>query len=223
MKYLKLFEEFGEENLPSKDDMKSPEGTKKWMGDVSEINEKVKELRETMDMIKEAQRQVEELQTKLGVTDLMSKQEMLLEDIKVGMGAMNKSLHKAFGLILKHRKGTLRWDPPSKSLMLEIIALSVEGAKEFIEKLKIEAEFKTPVKVSPSLKVEYDKEVLEESEMSEKNPWYSKVWNKITAWLSSFRRRVIDLSERVDVLVEKFENTLEEAEMKGDDYTEDMA
>lgn len=107
--------------------------------------------------------------------------------------------------------------------MLEIIALSVEGAKEFIEKLKIEAEFKTPVKVSPSLKVEYDKEVLEESEMSEKNPWYSKVWNKITAWLSSFRRRVIDLSERVDVLVEKFENTLEEAEMKGDDYTEDMA
>jgi len=223
MKYLKLFEEFGEENLPSKDDMNSPEGTKKWMGDVSEINEKVKELRETMDMIKEAQRQVEELQTKLGVTDLMSKQEMLLEDIKVGMGAMNKSLHKAFGLILKHRKGTLRWDPPSKSLMLEIIALSVEGAKEFIEKLKIEAEFKTPVKVSPSLKVEYDKEVLEESEMSEKNPWYSKVWNKITAWLSSFRRRVIDLSERVDVLVEKFENTLEEAEMKGDDYTEDMA
>lgn len=223
MKYLKLFEEFGEENLPSKYDMNSPEGTKKWMGDVSEINEKVKELRETMDMIKEAQRQVEELQTKLGVTDLMSKQEMLLEDIKVGMGAMNKSLHKAFGLILKHRKGTLRWDPPSKSLMLEIIALSVEGAKEFIEKLKIEAEFKTPVKVSPSLKVEYDKEVLEESEMSEKNPWYSKVWNKITAWLSSFRRRVIDLSERVDVLVEKFENTLEEAEMKGDDYTEDMA
>ncbi len=223
MKYLKLFEEFGEENLPSKDDMNSPEGTKKWMGDVSEINEKVKELRETMDMIKEAQRQVEELQTKLGVTDLMSKQEMLLEDIKVGMGAMNKSLHKAFGLILKHRKGTLRWDPPSKSLMLEIIALSVEGAKEFIEKLKIEAEFKTPVKVSPSLKVEYDKEVLEESEMSEKNPWYSKVWNKITAWLSSFRRRVINLSERVDVLVEKFENTLEEAEMKGDDYTEDMA
>lgn len=223
MKYLKLFEEFGEENLPSKDDINSPEGTKKWMGDVSEINEKVKELRETMDMIKEAQRQVEELQTKLGVTDLMSKQEMLLEDIKVGMGAMNKSLHKAFGLILKHRKGTLRWDPPSKSLMLEIIALSVEGAKEFIEKLKVEAEFKTPVKVSPSLKVEYDKEVLGESEMSEKNPWYSKVWNKITAWLSSFRRRVIDLSERVDMLVEKFEDTLEEAEMKGDDYTEDMA
>lgn len=223
MKYLKLFEEFGEENLPSKDDINSPEGTKKWMGDVSEINEKVKELRETMDMIKEAQRQVEELQTKLGVTDLMSKQEMLLEDIKVGMGAMNKSLHKAFGLILKHRKGTLRWDPPSKSLMLEIIALSVEGAKEFIEKLKVEAEFKTPVKVSPSLKVEYDKEILGESEMSEKNPWYSKVWNKITAWLSSFRRRVIDLSERVDMLVEKFEDTLEEAEMKGNDYTEDMA
>ena len=223
MKYIKLFENFNEDEFPqNNDDMNSPDGTKKWMSDISEINVKVKELRETMDMIQEARRQVEELQKNLGVSDLMSKQEMLLEDIKVGMGAMNKSMHKAFGLILKHRKGTLRWDPPSKTLMLEIIEMSVEGAKEFIAKLKSEAEFKTPVKVSPSLKVEYDKEGLEEAEMTTEKPWYSKAWDKFTNWLSSFRRRVIDVSEKLDNLVEEFEETLTLAEMREEAPNDDM-
>ncbi len=212
MKYLKLFENF--ENESEKNiRMNQPGETKRWMGGISEINEKVKELREVMDLMKEAERQVEELQKSLGVSDLISEQNRLMEDIKVGMSSISKSTHKAYGLILKHRKGTVRWDPPTKTLMLEIVALAVDGAKDFIERMKTESEFKNPVKVKPSLKVEYDDENVTEAEMMEKNPWYKRMWDKLTNWLTSFRRKVIDVSNELDSKVKELEMRLEEQSM----------
>ena len=47
-----------------------------------------------------------------------------------------------------------------------------------------------------------------------KKPWYKRAWDKLTNWLSSFRRKVIDVSVELDSLVNKFEQSLQETEMK---------
>lgn len=93
--------------------------------------------------------------------------------------------------------------------MLEIIELELEGGKELIEKLKTESAFKQPVDVQSSLSVKREEEVSEADEMSVDKPWYKKIFDKLSGWLSSFRKKAIDTSVKLEELVSEFEESLE--------------
>lgn len=212
-KYVKLFESFEDSEEMMKFPTGSTEHTKSWMMSVEELDNKIGELRQVMDQMDEVNTKILELQKELKLSEIKQHEERLIEDIKLAMESINKSNHKVHGLILKHRKGTLRWNPPSQKLMLEIIELELEGGKELIEKLKTESAFKQPVDVKSSLSIkrEGEEEVSEAEEMSVDKPWYKKVMDKISGWLSSFRRKAIDTSVKLEELVSEFEESLDTA------------
>ena len=56
--------------------------------------------------------------------------------------------------------------------------------------------------------------------MSKEKPWYKRAFEQITHWLSSFRRKVIDTSVKLEDLVNQFENTLESAKSQEEIYKE---
>jgi hypothetical protein len=210
-KYVKLFESFEDSEEMMEFPTGSADHTKSWMMSVEELDNKIGQLRQVMDQMNEVNLKILELQKELKLSEIKQHEERLIEDIKLAMESINKSNHKVHGLILKHRKGTLRWNPPSQKLMLEIIELELEGGKELIEKLKTESAFKQPVDVKSSLSIkrEGEEEVSEAEEMSVDKPWYKKVFDKISGWLSSFRRKAIDTSVKLEELVSEFEESLE--------------
>lgn len=208
-KYVKLFESFEDSEEMMKSPTGSTEHTKSWMISVEELDNKIGELRQVMDQMDEINNKIIELQKDLKLSEIKQHEERLIEDIKLAMESINKSNHKVHGLVLKHRKGTLRWNPPSQKLMLEIIELELEGGKELIEKLKTESAFKQPVDVQSSLSVKREEEVSEADEMSVDKPWYKRLFDKLSGWLSSFRRKAIDTSVKLEELVSEFEESLE--------------
>lgn len=222
-KYVKLFETFEEsDEMISSDTVGGTEHTKTWMLSVEELDLKVAELRQVMDKMDEIKKMVTDLEKSLNVSEIKQQEERLIEDIKIAMESINKSNHKVHGLVLKHRKGSLRWNPPSQKLMLEIIELELEGGKELIEKLKTESAFKQPVDVRASLSVkrEGDIDITEAEEMTMKKPWYKHAFEKITGWLSSFRRKAIETSVKLEELSDRFEQTLESAQSQEEVYQE---
>lgn len=222
-KYVRLFETFEEsDDMIQSDPIGGTEHTKSWMLSTQELDSKVAELRQVMDEMDEIKKMIAELEKELNVSGLKQHEERLVSDIKLAMESINKSNHKVHGLVLKHRKGTLRWNPPSQKLMLEIIELELEGGKELIEKLKTESAFKQPVDVRSSLSVkrEGDIDITEAEDMSKEKPWYKRAFEQITDWLSSFRRKVIDTSVKLEDLVNQFENTLESAKSQDEIYKE---
>lgn len=208
-KYVKLFESFEDSEEMMKSPTGSAEHTQSWMISVEELDNKIGELRQVMDQMDEVNTKILELQKELKLSEIKQHEERLIEDIKLAMESINKSNHKVHGLILKHRRGTLRWNPPSQKLMLEIIELELEGGKELIEKLKTESAFKQPVDVQSSLSVKREEEVSEADEMSVDKPWYKKIFDKLSGWLSSFRKKAIDTSVKLEELVSEFEESLE--------------
>lgn len=212
-KYVKLFESFedSEEMIPAP--VGSAEHTKSWMLSIEDLDAKIGELRLVMNQMDEVNIKIAELEKEFKLAEMKQHEARLLDDIKIAMESIKKSNHKVHGLVLKHRKGTLRWNPPSQKLMLEIIELELEGGKELIEKLKTEAAFKQPVEVKSSLTVkkEGEEEITEAEEMSINKPWYKRIFDKISDWLSSFRRKAIDTSVKLEELVDEFEITLENA------------
>lgn len=220
-KYVKLFESFEnpeEQQFP----IGSPEHTKVWTMSITELDNKISELRKVMDQMDIVNGKIKELEQELNLSDLRENEERLIDDIKIAMESINKSNHKVHGLVLKHRKGTLRWNPPSQKLMIEIIELELQGAKELIEKLKTESAFKQPVEVKSSLSIKREDEegVSEAEEMSMEQPWYKRIFDKLSNWLSKFRRKAIDTSIKLEELVEEFEHSLETAKSPEEMYKE---
>jgi len=220
-KYVKLFESF--ENPEEQEfSIGSPDHTKVWTMSINELDNKISELRKVMDQMDIVNGKIKELEQELNLSDLRENEERLIDDIKIAMESINKSNHKVHGLVLKHRKGTLRWNPPSQKLMIEIIELELQGAKELIEKLKTESAFKQPVEVKSSLSIKREDEegVSEAEEMSMEKPWYKRIFEKLTDWLSKFRRKAIDTSIKLEELVDEFENSLETAKSSEEMYKE---
>jgi hypothetical protein len=220
-KYVKLFESF--ENPEEQEfSIGSPEHTKVWTMSINELDNKISELRKVMDQMDIVNGKIKELEQELNLSDLRENEERLIDDIKIAMESINKSNHKVHGLVLKHRKGTLRWNPPSQKLMIEIIELELQGAKELIEKLKTESAFKQPVEVKSSLSIKREDEegVSEAEEMSMEKPWYKRIFEKLTDWLSKFRRKAIDTSIKLEELVDEFEHSLETAKSPEEMYKE---
>lgn len=220
-KYVELFESF-EGTEEQKFPVGSPEHTKSWTMSINELDTKISELRKVMDQMDMVNEKIKELEQELNLSELKENEERLIDDIKIAMESINKSNHKVHGLVLKHRKGTLRWNPPSQKLMLEIIELELQGAKELIEKLKTESAFKQPVEVKSSLSIKREGEegVSEAEEMSMEKPWYKRIFDKLSDWLSKFRRKAIDTSIKLEELVEDFENSLETAKTPEEMYKE---
>lgn len=210
-KYVKLFESFEDSEDMSSAPIGSTEHTKSWMLSIEDLDAKVGELRLVMDQMDELNKKIAELEKEFNLSEIKQHEARLLEDIKLAMESINKSNHKVHGLVLKHRKGTLRWNPPSQKLMLEIIELELEGGKELIEKLKTEAAFKQPVEVKSSLSIKKEGEDEMPVSEAEDKPWYKRIFDKISDWLSSFRRRIIDTSVKLEDLVDQFETSLETA------------
>ncbi len=223
-KYVKLFESFEDSDEMQQFSIGSPEHTKAWTLSVQKLDEKIGELKSVMDQMDLVTKKIEELEKELNLSDLKQHEGRLLEDIKIAMESINKSNHKVHGLVLKHRKGTLRWNPPSQKLMLEIIELELEGGKELINKLKTESAFKQPVEVSSSLSVKRDdasgEGVTEAEEMEMKKPWYAKIKDRISDWLSSFRKKIIGTSVKLEGLVSEFEKSLEIADYEKKSFHE---
>jgi hypothetical protein len=220
-KYVKLFESF--ENPEEQEfSIGSPDHTKVWTMSINELDNKISELRKVMDQMDIVNGKIKELEQELNLSDLRENEERLIDDIKIAMESINKSNHKVHGLVLKHRKGTLRWNPPSQKLMIEIIELELQGAKELIEKLKTESAFKQPVEVKSSLSIKREDEegVSEAEEMSMEKPWYKRIFEKLTDWLSKFRRKAIDTSIKLEELVDEFEHSLETAKSSEEMYKE---
>lgn len=220
-KYVKLFESF-EGTEDQQFPIGSPEHTKVWTMSITELDNKISELRKVMDQMDIVNGKIKELEQELNLSDLRENEERLIDDIKIAMESINKSNHKVHGLVLKHRKGTLRWNPPSQKLMIEIIELELQGAKELIEKLKTESAFKQPVEVKSSLSIKREGEegVSEAEEMSMEKPWYKRIFDKLSDWLSKFRRKAIDTSIKLEELVEEFEHSLETAKSPEEMYQE---
>lgn len=220
-KYVELFESF-EGTEEQKFPVGSPEHTKSWTMSINELDTKISELRKVMDQMDMVNEKIKELEQELNLSELKENEERLIDDIKIAMESINKSNHKVHGLVLKHRKGTLRWNPPSQKLMLEIIELELQGAKELIEKLKTESAFKQPVEVKSSLSIKREGEegVSEAEEMSMEKPWYKRIFDKLSDWLSKFRRKAIDTSIKLEELVEEFEHSLETAKTPDEMYKE---
>lgn len=223
-KYVKLFESFEDSDEMQEFPIGSPEHTRAWTLSIQKLDEKIGELKSVMDQMDLITKKIEELEKELNLADLKQHEIRLLEDIKLAMESINKSNHKVHGLVLKHRKGTLRWNPPSQKLMLEIIELELEGGKELINKLKTESAFKQPVEVSSSLSVKRDdaseEGITEAEEISIKKPWYSKIKDRISDWLSSFRKKIIGTSVKLEGLVSEFEESLEMSDEDKDLFRE---
>lgn len=221
-KYVKLFESFEETEQPTNYPTGSPEHTKAWTMSINELDSKVEQLKMVMDQMDMVAQKIKEIEEQFKFSELKENEERLLEDIKIAMESINKSNHKVHGLVLKHRKGTLRWNPPSQKLMIEIIELELDGAKELIQRLKTESAFKQPVDVKSSLSVKREGEegVTEAEEMSMEKPWYKKAFDKLTDWLSTFRRKAIDTSIQLEELVEEFEQSFENVQSPEEKYKE---
>jgi hypothetical protein len=211
-KYVKLFESF-EDSEEMQMPTGSPEHTKTWTMSINELDDKIEQLKMVMDQMDTVSQKIKEIEEEFKLSDLKQNEERLIDDIKIAMESINKSNHKVHGLVLKHRRGTLRWNSPSQKLMLEIIELELDGAKELIHRLKTESAFKQPVDVKSSLSVkrEGEEEISEADDISMKKPWYKRAFEKISEWLSGFRRTAIDTSIKLETLVEKFEDSLDEA------------
>ena len=119
-KYVKLFESF-EGTEDQQFPIGSPEHTKSWTMSINELDNKISELRKVMDQMDIVNGKIKELEQELNLSDLRENEERLIDDIKIAMESINKSNHKVHGLVLKHRKGTLRWNPPSQKLIMLIL------------------------------------------------------------------------------------------------------
>ena len=60
----------------------------------------------------------------------------------------------------------------------------------------------------------------EAEEMSMEKPWYKRIFEKLTDWLSKFRRKAIDTSIKLEELVDEFEHSLETAKSPEEMYKE---
>lgn len=221
-KYVKLFESFEETEGTTNYPTGSPEHTKAWTMSINELDGKVEQLKMVMDQMDMVAQKIKEIEEQFKFSELKQNEERLIEDIKIAMESINKSNHKVHGLVLKHRKGTLRWNPPSQKLMIEIIELELDGAKELIQRLKTESAFKQPVDVKSSLTVKREDEegITEAEEVSVEKPWYKKAFDTISDWLSKFRRKAIDTSIQLEELVEQFEQSFENVQSPEEMYKE---
>ena len=203
MKYIKLFEDFpdfGPENIGG------AEHTKSWMSSMKGIDENVMKLRELMDSIREGEQKMKQLEMELGMGELKSQEKAMLEDIRVSIESIDKSSHKAHGILLKLKRGHIRWDSPSKEDILGILSVQIEGAKQLIEAIKAEPGFKKPVNVSPSIKATYDEPEVSEAE--EGMPWYRRAIDKVKGWLMSLRRNFMNVAGDFELVVDDLENAV---------------
>jgi uncharacterized small protein (DUF1192 family) len=208
-KYVQLFEEFG--NF-GPEEIGGAEHTKSWMGSVSQIDEKIMNLRMLMESIKEGEERIAMLQAEMGMSELKAQEKAMLEDIRVGLESIEKTSHKAHGLLLKLRKGHVRWDSPSKEDILGMLSVQIEGAKELIEEIKTDPKFKKPVTVSPTIKATFDDSEIKEAE---EMPWYRKAMNTVKGWLSSLRRKIFNVADSFEDTVNQLENSISmETEME---------
>lgn len=200
-----MFENF-EDPILNPDDLTGKETTKKWMGTVSDMDSRIQELRNVMDLIEEGNQKIREMEAELGMSNLKLKEKDLLEEIRIALASIDKSTHRAHGLILKCRKPTISWNPPSKEEILTILSMQVEGVKELIERLKTETEFKKPSNVSGSIKASYDVKEAEEMEISK--PWYKRAFDSFKNWLFSFKKDAQELSIKMEAIVNKLEDSI---------------
>lgn len=203
MKYIKLFEDFpdfGPEEIGGE------EHTKSWMGSMQGINENVAKLRSLMDSIKEGEEKIKQMEMELGMGELKAQEKAMLEDIRVALESIDKSSHKAHGILLKLRKGYVRWDSPSKEEILSILSVQIEGAKSLIEQLKTEAEYKKAVNVSPSIKASYDEPEVSEAE--EGMPWYKRAVEKVKGWLMTLTRKITNVADSFESVVDELEGSI---------------
>lgn len=203
MKYIKLFEDFPDFGP---EDIGGAEHTKSWMSSMKGIDENVMKLRELMDSIREGEQKMKQLEMELGMGELKAQEKAMLEDIRVSLESIDKSSHKAHGILLKLRKGHIRWDSPSKEDILGILSVQIEGAKQLIEAIKADPELKKPVNVSPSIKATYDEPEVSEAE--EGMPWYRRAIDKVKGWLVSLRRKFANAADDFESVVDELENAV---------------
>jgi len=203
MKYIKLFEDFPDFGP---EDIGGAEHTKSWMGSMQGINENVAKLRSLMDSIKEGEQKIKEMEMELGMSELKAQEKAMLEDIRVSLESIEKSSHKAHGILLKLKKGYVRWDSPSKEDILGILSIQIEGAKKLIESIKSDPELKKPVNVSPSIKATYDEPEVSEAE--EGMPWYRRAIETVKGWLGSLRRKFMNVADGFESVVDKLEGAV---------------
>lgn len=208
-KYVQLFEEFGDFGP---EEIGGAEHTKSWMSSIGQIDEKIMNLRMLMESIKEGEEKIAQLQAEMGMSELKAQEKAMLEDIRVGLESIDKTSHKAHGILLKLRRGYLRWDSPSKEEILGMLSIQIEGAKELIEHIKTEPKFKKSVTVSPTIKATFDDAEIKEAE---ETPWYTKAMDTVKGWLVSLRRKFFNVADSFEDVVNQLENSVStEAEME---------
>ncbi len=211
---IKLLEEFDDENIESLPNETQSSETQKPSGDewiikMASINDAVLEYKKRIAEVAEANEKLEKLKQELGIADLQSEVQRIIGDIGIAMNSISMSTHRVHGMLIKHKKGTTRYDPPGAKMILDLLMMHDAELKKVVDEISKATAYKTavPVKSSTIIKPE-EPETVTESEMPIKKPWYKRLGDSIMNTLRNLRSSIIKSSMKLDDIADKIEIAL---------------